>query len=220
MLCSSFLGHCGTVPAPWNEKRWVIPQDPTVVPPENRLNVIPGTADISRYEVDGVHDTRVIAQAFGGICTTSYAISLDGARKALYRLSMQPYNSPIDLGLKDLCADKSFGFRCVAPYPQIVGTHYPPGNHSAWSDIADAVDIIEDRGQSWSVAFSTKLNLVRLLQGDVRFSNAFPKTSAQEMTIEEITRGVGHGEIAPVSKYAASTDDELKQIQWEDGLPF
>lgn len=182
--------------------------------------MIPGTADISRYELDGVHNTRVIAQAFGGVCTTSYAISLAGARKALYRLSMQPYNSPIDLGLKDLCADKSFSFLCVTPYPQIVGNYFPPGNHSSWSDIADAVDIIEEKGQSWSVAFSTKLNLERLLQGDARFTNTFPKTSAQEMTIQEITQGLGHEEIAPVSRYAALTDDELRQIQWEDGLPF
>lgn len=212
-----WTGHCGTVPAPWNDKRFAIPHDPTVVPP---LNVIPGTANMSRYEIDGASNTRVFAQAFGGICTTSYAISLRGARKALYRLSMQPFNSPVDIGLKDLCADKSYGFKCVAPYPQIIGNYRPPGPHSSWSDIEGPDGLVEDRAQVWSVAFSTKLNIPRLLSGQTRFGNSNSDMPSQEMTIQEITQGIGREDTAPASRFVSLPDDEMKTIQWEDGLPF
>ena len=63
---------------------------------------------MSRYENADKFQTRVITQAFGGVCTTSYAISLCGAQKALHRLSMQPCNETVDIELSELCRDKIF----------------------------------------------------------------------------------------------------------------
>lgn len=106
-----WIGHCGSSPTPWNTRRYVIHNDSTVEPPDGRAGV--GRPDMSRWEggPKGDNSTRVIYPAIGGVCTASYAISLKGAQKALYRTSMVPYNAPIDWGLNDICSDRDFGFK-------------------------------------------------------------------------------------------------------------
>ena len=178
---------------------------------------------MSRYENAGHLQTRVITQAFGGVCTASYAISLRGAQKALYRLSMQPYNDPVDIGLSDLCKDKDF-FTCVAPWPQIMGTFIPAGNRSVWSDIHEGapsgIDEVDEEGHSQEVAFSTKANLAALWRGSNRFENTYADATAQNMTIMQITRGVGHEELVSPSRFVDMTAEELSRLHWDDGLPF
>lgn len=156
-----WIGHCGAGPAPWTDKRYVIPNDPTAVPVGSRIAF--GMPEMSRWEGDGTL-SRVIFPAFAGTCTSSYAITLRGARKALYRLSMTPNSHPVDIGLRTLCQDKDFGFKCVAPYPTIIGMYRPAGNSSAHSDIED-YDSITEVGIANGLAFSTRVNLDRLLKG-------------------------------------------------------
>lgn len=180
--------------------------------------------DMSRYEAEGADSTRIISQAYGGICTASYAISLRGARKALYKLSMLPFNGPVDWGMKDLCRAKSYDFNCIAPYPQIVGTFLLAGKYGSNSDIGLEVgfpsDGPDDNGYARSVAFSTKHNAERLLKGVPNYQNSFNDTLAQNLTIDEISAAVGHELIVPLSPYADLTDSEEEvELDWSK-LPF
>ena len=159
--------------------------------------------------------SRVIYPAYGGTCTASYAISLRGARKALYRLSMQPNNHPVDLGLRTLCQDKDFGFKCVAPFPTIVGMYRPAGNSSSHSDI-ETYDGIAEEGTANGLMFSTRMNIDRLLKSETTFKSSFPDVTGEEMSIEDITSAVGHHEIVPLNpKYQDLSNEELKQIPWD-----
>ena len=207
-----WTGHCGSGPAPWTNKRYVIPFDPTVVPPEARISF--GAPDMSRWEAAGT-TSRVIYPAYGGTCTASYAISLRGARKALYRLSMQPNNHPVDLGLRTLCQDKDFGFKCVAPFPTIVGMYRPAGSSSSHSDI-ETYDGIAEEGTANGLMFSTRMNIDRLLKSETTFKSSFPDVTGEEMSIEDITSAVGHHEVVPSNpKYQDLSNEELKQIPWD-----
>jgi len=90
-----WLGHCGTWVDPWDGRRFVIPNDPTVEPVEKRDNI--GQPDMSPWEgQNGDNSTRIVFSAYGGVCTAAYAISLKGAEKALYHMSMTAYNAPVD----------------------------------------------------------------------------------------------------------------------------
>ena len=208
-----WIGHCGSGPAPWNLKRYVIPFDPTVVPPAARIAF--GTPDMSHWEDRDGNHTRVIYPAFAGTCTASYAISLRGARKALYRLSMQPNSYAVDLGLRSICQDKDFGFKCIAPYPTIVGLYRPAGNTSQYSDIEN-YDGIAEEGIANGLMFSTRMNIDRLLKGEMTFKSSFPDVTGDDMSIDEITSAVGHYETVQLNpKYQNMDNEELKQIPWD-----
>ena len=208
-----WTGHCGAGPAPWTDRRYVIPFDPTVVPPAARIAF--GTPDMSRWEDKDGNHTRIIYPAFAGTCTASYAISLRGARKALYKLSMQPNSYAVNIGLRTLCQDKDFGFRCVAPYPSIVGWYRPAGNSSQYSDI-EAYDGITEVGQANGLMFSTRVNIDRLLKGETSFKSSFPDVAGDEMDISEITSAVGHYETVPLNpSYRDLSNEELKHIPWD-----
>ena len=85
-----------------NKLRYVIPQDPTVEAPASFPYY--ATPDMRRWyggpEADP--NTRIVFQAMGGRCTTAYAMTQDGARKALYHLGMRPNNKPVDVYVKKI----------------------------------------------------------------------------------------------------------------------
>jgi GR25 family glycosyltransferase involved in LPS biosynthesis len=84
-----WIGHCGT----WyheedNRRMFVIPNDPTVEPPSYRQNV--EEPDMEHWQGGplGDNQTRIVFNSKGGVCTAAYAISQQGARKALYHVSL------------------------------------------------------------------------------------------------------------------------------------
>lgn len=84
-----WIGHCGTWYHEEDYRRFfVIPKDPTVEPPSHRDNV--DEPDMSRWEggPSGDNRTRIVFHSNGGVCTAAYAISQQGARKALYHVSL------------------------------------------------------------------------------------------------------------------------------------
>ena len=116
-----WLGHCNSRPTQGDNKRYVLEHDPTVVPPNVRQS---WERPITRYwdNKPGSDDkTRVVFRTSDSSCTASYAISLKGAQKALYYLSMNPSNEPIDNALGHLCGDKDKDFRCMSSFPTLVG---------------------------------------------------------------------------------------------------
>ena len=210
-----WIGHCGAGPAPWTDRRYVIPYDPTVTPHGARIAF--GKPNMSRWESgeNGDNTTRVIFPAFGGTCTQSYAMSLRGARKALYRLSMSPNNMAVDIGLRSICKDKAFGFKCIAPFPTIVGWYRPAGNSSSHSDIQE-YSSINEVGLANGLMFSTRVNIERLLKGEKVFQSSFPEVTGEEMDIGEITSAVGYGMTVPIDpRYQHLDNSELQAIPWD-----
>lgn len=195
------------------DRRYVVPFDSTVVPPAARIAF--RTPDMLRGEEKDGNHTRVIYPAFSGTCTASLAISLRGARKALYKLSMQPNSYPVDIGLRTLCQGKDFGFTCVAPYPSIIGWYRPAGNTSQYGDIETYGGIAEE-GQANGLMFSTRVNIDRLLKGETSFKSSFPDVTGGEVDINEITIAVGHYETVQLNpKYQDLSSEEIKQIPWD-----
>jgi GR25 family glycosyltransferase involved in LPS biosynthesis len=214
-----WIGHCGT----WfheedNRRVFVIPNDPTVEPPEFRNNV--DMPDMTHWEggPEGDNSTRIIFNSMGGVCTAAYAISQQGARKALYHMSMLPYNLPVDWGFAGLCADRSVDFICVSIFPQLVGVSRPTANTAKWSDIGYGNDdnrMVEE-ANALHIVYSTRLNMAKLLDGDTVFDSQYPDLRPP-LDIQVIGAAVGHIEVIreenvakPKSKDKAGDKEEGK----------
>ena len=190
-----WLGHCASRADPEDNRRWVIPKDPTVLPPEKRHYW--EEPDMTNFE-SGPHgdtSTRIVHAQSWGTCATAYAISLQGAEKVLYHESMLPFNNPVDEGFGAMCDTLSY-FNCVAPFPTLIGVARPPGPTNRWSDNnhAPEEDFIEERGFTEGIMFSTRQNIARLFRNERVFESQYPEVTGPEMDIEQIGGAVGHPE--------------------------
>ncbi|KIX95985.1 uncharacterized protein Z520_08240 [Fonsecaea multimorphosa CBS 102226] len=197
-----WIGHCGTWVYPEDSRRFfVIPDDLTVQPPEARVDNV-DQPDMSHWESGphGNNRTRIVFHSEGGVCTAAYAISQKGARKALYHLSMVPYNSPVDWGLAGLCKNKEYDFTCVSPWPQLVGVSRPTANTAKWSDIGYGPDSerVVEQGRSLHLVYPVRQNILNFLHGKTIFNSLYPDI-APPMSIKEIGKAVGHTEILEFS---------------------
>lgn len=193
-----WIGHCGTWVRPDDNRRFfVIPNDPTVERPEFRQNNV-DQPNMTYWEnkPGGANHTRIIFHSEGAVCTAAYAISQRGARKAIYHMSMEPYNSPVDWGLANLCKNPQYNFTCVTPWPQIVGVSRPTANTAKWSDIGYGPDSERqvEQGASLHLVYPTRQNINNMLYGKKVFNSQYPEYAAPK-TVEEIGKAVGHFEI-------------------------
>jgi len=205
-----WVGHCSTRPDESDNRRWVVPEDPTVVPPWARSEF--EKPDMKPFEdgPKGDSQTRLVFVPAWGSCTAAYAISLKGAEKVLYRQSMLPFNEPVDNGMGSMCRDKTFQFSCISPFPTIVGTSRPAGPKNRLSDIhgSDGDLGVEEHARSESLVFPVRQNIERLFRGDTVFDSQYPNVTGANMSIEEIGRGVGHAEWLQKIEVEEGTGDE------------
>ncbi|ETI28870.1 hypothetical protein G647_01322 [Cladophialophora carrionii CBS 160.54] len=193
-----WIGHCGTWVLPDDNRRFfVIPDDPTTELPQFRHDNV-DQPKMTPWEKgpDGGNHTRIVFRSEGAVCTAAYAISQKGARKALYHMSMVPYNSPIDWGLANLCKNKEYNLTCISPWPQLVGVSRPTANTAKWSDIGYGPDDQRqvEEGQSLHLVYPMRQNIPNLLQGKEIFDSRYPDI-APPRSIREIGSAVGHIEI-------------------------
>ncbi|KIW21346.1 hypothetical protein PV08_01926 [Exophiala spinifera] len=192
-----WIGHCSAEPS--NSRRWVIPKDPTVVPPGNRSYWF--KPDMERWESAPEQDTqtRLLFDVGLGSCSAAWAVSLAGAEKILYELSMSPFNDAIDMGVAQMCFQKTWNMRCIAPYPTIVGVSKPAGSVDRGSDIREDENMdgtaIRPTAESERLVFSTRQNIPRFLAKEGTFESLFPDVTGQFMSMEDIGSAVGHGEL-------------------------
>lgn len=183
-----WVGHCKSNFSPNNPRRWVIPNDWSA---KSWMDYSFGNPDMTQYNPH----TRVIFETNQGCCTAGYAITLQGAQKALLAFSMNPFNKPIDLGLEEKCWSDD-NFKCISTYPSILGYYRPPGNSSKHSDIKTAEDQwkeVKTEGWSENVVFSNRLNIERIMAGQKVFTSSDPNVGP-EMSWEEIISPMGYGE--------------------------
>lgn len=158
-----WLGHCASQPNDGDYRRVVMKNDPTVTPPNHRVN-FGGVPDMSPYD----NTTRIMYFSKGSTCTYAYALSYHGAQKVLKWLSMDVYNKPVDFGLHDMCSEKARGFKCIGIFPQIVADHKPPGGANKDSDINKGdgeASKVRKKGFSYNIVRSTRLNVDVLIDG-------------------------------------------------------
>ncbi|THY59296.1 hypothetical protein D6C90_10490 [Aureobasidium pullulans] len=194
-----WIGHCSTKSG-YDPRRWVVPHDPTVVPPEHRR--YHDKPDMRNWESgpDADNQTRIIFVPTWGVCTTAYAVSIRGAMKMLYHQSLSKFNMAIDMGIGVMCANPpaTSDFRCIAPYPAMVGLSRPAGDISKFSDINTAafggVQPSEE-SHSEGLVFSVHQNINRLIAGEAEFKSQFPDDTGEIMHFDRISAATGHGEI-------------------------
>lgn len=161
-----WLGHCGSTFSEKQRRRYVIENDATVPPPQHRSNNKAPDFASAGYD----NTTRVVYTAGGGLCTQSYALSLRGARKILLHYSTRLGFAPIDLGLHQLCAEQILGFKCVAVFPQLWGSHRSAGYTNRDSDInkgGAGKGSFRDKAMTFNIVHSVRLNAERILVNGV-----------------------------------------------------
>lgn len=157
-----WLGHCGMKSrGEWEDTQyWVTKNDPTLVPWRHRTNK-------SRWpKVKGVSDidgefTRLIYEPANPLCAFTYALSLKGAEKLLYRYSVQPGATVWDRSMAWFCKDRSN--KCVGVFPGLFESYKAAGNMTRDSDrlapIPGQEPQIRMKGETLNLGFPMKQNL-------------------------------------------------------------
>jgi hypothetical protein len=192
-----WFGHCAAGADPEHDRRFVVTDDPTVLPPWSRSEFV--KPDMSYWEEDSDDylnfQTRIYFKSSWNSCTAAYAISLRGAEKVVFTESMVPYNDPVDNGMGAMCNQHSLNFTCIAPFPTVVGISKPAGPSNRGSDIRGLEnEQVSEQGWSERIMYSTRQNIPRILTGAEDFVSVFNTERVPPLSLEEIGGGTGHGE--------------------------
>ncbi|OCT46061.1 hypothetical protein CLCR_00429 [Cladophialophora carrionii] len=222
-----WFGHCAANTDPEHDRRFVVTDDPTVLPPWSRSEFI--KPDMSAWEEDSDDylnfQTRIYFKSSWNSCTAAYAISLRGAEKVVFTESMVPYNDPVDNGMGAMCNQHFLDFTCIAPFPTVVGISKPAGPSNRGSDIRGLEnDQVVEQGWSERLMYSTRQNIPRILTGEEDFVSVFGRDDVASMSLKDIGSGTGHGEWVWAGtryfnedEYKAVRDTDLKQAEAEAG---
>lgn len=193
-----WIGHCGgfhgnTTSVP----HYIIQNDETVPPPmamDDMLfdlspylkwnQVVPGptcSAHAGRDPPGKKCDSprlapqdRIVQERAKPVCTASYAISLQGARKILARvggLSLTDVFAPVDQGIGDICSGATDlpgeRTRCFTPSPPYVRGYKAKGMEMGDSDIRTTGTNGEKRAAGWSkgIMQSARINANSIISG-------------------------------------------------------
>lgn len=195
-----WLGHCGE-PFPEDlaenaglapsdagrqamARKWAILDDATVPPPDRLTGLVDFAAHPAR--------TRWVHVTAAPICTFAYAVSLRGAQKILYDLSVDRLAGPFDNALAWLCrravgswgglgrgedpeslGDRGFDAKCLSVTPPLFFHHKAKGPINADSDIQsyggdggpDELGEIREKGQTENIMWSARLNIANMIMG-------------------------------------------------------
>jgi hypothetical protein len=185
-----WVGHCGGWPGSSLNKTSVIIHGDDTVPPafdmDDQLwlprewNLTNTCAAHEGRDPEGLvcdsprlaADDRLVNEGAKSLCTASYAISLQGAKKYLARLggmSLEDMIQPVDLEMGKMCAGykdlEGETTRCLAPVPAYIHSHRPRGPVKGDSDIQDEKPGYRDVGHTRNVVWSAKLNALNVLTG-------------------------------------------------------
>ncbi|PVH87904.1 glycosyltransferase family 25 protein [Cadophora sp. DSE1049] len=175
-----WLGHCGEVfPEQLEENaskapdspgyislatKYTIRGDPTVPPPSHARGFQNFTAS---------PHTRWIHVTGGPICTFAYALSLAGARKVLFDLSVDHLVGPFDNALAGLCRwgreKERLGMRCYSVTPPVFVHHKSKGYISGDSDIqlvgGGEKGELREVGTTENIVWSARRNVREMIMG-------------------------------------------------------
>ena len=171
-----WVGHCGSRFPRADDKnvplgRAVIYDDETVPEPQH-IEMQFGDSEL--VETYPAH-TRVVSRAWANVCTMGYGISLLGARRLLYELSVNKMTGPTDIMLRSVCdgLEGRPAHRCLTVQPQLFQHHRPVGYKSSFSDISSHGADYNEKAFTRNVRWSTRVNFRKLLDGMTDYIDLF-----------------------------------------------
>ena len=182
-----WLGHCGShFPRASDQNvplgRAVIHDDETVPEPQHVMMQFGDSDLVQTYPAH----TRVVSRAGLNTCTVGYGISLLGARRLLYELSVHKMTGPTDIMFNSVC--QGFDGRpvhtCLTVQPQLFQHHRPIGYKSSFSDISDHGADYNEKAFTRNVRWSTRMNLRKLVDGSTDYIDLFKDGEPADPNLE------------------------------------
>jgi hypothetical protein len=171
------------IPQPWTDThsrgRVVLTPDDTV-PIRSKLN----TGEEPVTPINGYSNhTRLYHHVHMPVCSLAYAVSQRGARRILYELSVKNYTSEYDNMMREMCDGEEMRgtkLTCLTTQPALF-THWKPrGSKKKESDISSIKDEWRETGWSRNVRWSVRLNMEKLIRGDVDgWTDQWPDTGKE-----------------------------------------
>ena len=171
-----WLGHCGSrFPTPENRKvplGRVTYSDETVPEPQH-VGIQFGTNELT--ELYPPH-TRAVHRVEANVCTLGYGITLPGARRLLYELSVKRISSSTDIMISWFCEgrDGRKMATCLSVQPQLFNHHRPIGSKAGQSDIVSHPDERNEVAFSRNIRWSTRINFPKLVDGEEDWVDTYP----------------------------------------------
>jgi hypothetical protein len=189
--CGGFHGNISSVP------HYIIRNDETVPPAMAMDDMLFGISPYAKWEQNGsdppcaahagrdppgktcdyprlAPKDRIVQERAKPVCTASYAVSYQGARKLLARvggLSLTDVFAPVDQGFGDVCSGSTDlpgeRTRCFTPSPPYIRGYKSKGMEVADSDIRITGTNGEKRTTGWSkgIMRSARLNANSIVSG-------------------------------------------------------
>jgi hypothetical protein len=131
--------------------------------------------------------TRLYHSSIQGVGTQAYAISITGARHALYALNVLQPPAPIDIALREFCQSTWSEYRplCLTTQPSLFSQFKMRGSTSKDSNINDFSGGFREKSWSDNVRWSVRNNLDKLMAGEEDFEDAFPDGHEVKVWTEE-----------------------------------
>lgn len=171
-----WVGHCGSRFPHADDRnvplgRAVIYDDETVPEPQHIRIEFGDSELVQSYPAH----TRVVSRAWMNTCTLGYGISLPGARRLLYELSVNKMTGTTDMMLRSLChgSEGRPVQTCLSVQPQLFQHHRPVGYRSSFSDISDLGADYNEQAFTMNVRWSTRLNFRKLVDGLTDYIDLF-----------------------------------------------
>lgn len=173
-----WLGHCGANLPPvslYSPNRITVLNDPTVPEPQHLKPMANSPLDAigSLYPPH----TRVVHRANTTLCTISYAVTQNGARKLLYEFGIRDFSKGYDFALSDYCNGLTRGSTketmptCVVVNPPVFGHYFA---ERGGSDITGVGIGGKPKTESRYVRWSVRMNLERLVKGQEGIVEQWP----------------------------------------------
>jgi hypothetical protein len=82
-----------------------------------------------------------------------------------------------DRALQSVCNERFMGFKCIAPYPTLIGTHKAAGSTAKDSDREDTAKAnggFREKAVTGGIVYSTRLNMESLIAGNKKVKSQWP----------------------------------------------
>ncbi|KAK5109800.1 hypothetical protein LTR62_006533 [Meristemomyces frigidus] len=173
-----WLGHCGAKfpqpsDAPIPQGRAVLLNDQTV-PEKQHIDAQFGDGLLTEEYPE---HTRVISRVHDNVCTSAYAITLEGARRYLYELAINKFDKGVDLMMGDMCEGRDGRpmRTCLSVHPQLFQHHRPIARKTSFSDIGDlSGEGYSEQAFTRNIRWATRVNFQALVYGSTDYVDLFP----------------------------------------------
>ena len=154
---------------------FVIANDLSIVQAD-KMAINPSMKDFLRQWPE---HTRVVHEVGSPICSYAYAVSLRGAQKLLYGLSVHHLKALFDNALATWCEHNVNGAKCYGAYPPYFFPHKARGGRGKNSD-NNPKQKGREKSETPNIQWSAKMNIEKLLAGQNDFTDAYPDTPQQQ----------------------------------------